>query len=168
MSGYTGYILQIKFYIFPRFQCFSVLITTMGDCMFSCFRTEMAAQQRPFFILTALFCYFREHKLTCPICALPDLLVSRLLLCTCTHLLYLHVPYKATLYRFVWGILQVDEFFFFFAKLKVAKCLNNRFSRCILSNVQTVFVDPRHSSVAEMLGFVKPIEEVSSTLSSRV
>ena len=78
------------------------------------------------------------------------------------------------MYRFVWGILQVDELFFFlffvffFAKLKVAKCLNNRFSRCILSNVQTVFVDPRHSSVAEMLGFVKPIEEVSSTLSSRV
>jgi len=176
VSGYTGYILQIKFYTFPRFQCFSVLITTMGDCMFSCFRTEMAAQQRPFFILTALFCYFREHKLTCPICALPDLLVSRLLLCTCSYILYPHVPYKATFNvsfclghsasgRIVFCFVFV---LFFFAKLKIGKCLNNRFSRCILSNVQTVFGDPRHSSVAEMLGFVKPIEEVSSTLSSRV
>lgn len=64
----------------------------------------------------------------------------------------------------------MDELFFLFlfAKLKAAKCLNNRFSRCVLSNVQTVFVDLRHYSVAEMLGFVKPVEDVSSTLSSRV
>ena len=136
----------------------------------------MAAQQRPFFILTALFCYFREHKLTCPICALPDLLVSRLLLCTCSYILYPHVPYKATFnvsfclgHSASGGIVFCFVFvLFFFAKLKIGKCLNNRFSRCILSNVQTVFGDPRHSSVAEMLGFVKPIEEVSSTLSSRV
>lgn len=115
LSRVSGYILQIKFYIFPRFQCFSVLITAMVDCMFSCFRTEMADQQLPFFILTAFFCYFREHKLTCPICALPDLLVSRLLYVHervyCIHIYHIRPP---LMYRFVWGIMQVDELFFSF------------------------------------------------------